>query len=211
MEDSDGKVCIMICHGHQGDIESDREAWTSRIAVRLYRLVEPLLRKIGKTNPPAIKSQIIKSHEKIFYQWAKSNKVLIICGHTHRAIFASKSFLETCKDQLIQLKQEIRRGGLSTEDIEKRKAEVKELRLKIRREKRKGRKITSVETGNHPRPNYFNTGCGTYDDGITGIELVDDKIKLVKWHRDPKQPGQAPYRKLYEEANLNDVVQQVLA
>ena len=35
---------------------------------------------------------------------------------------------------------------------------------------------------NDIRPSYFNSGCCCYDDGdITGIELVDGCIKLVKW------------------------------
>lgn len=32
------------------------------------------------------------------------------------------------------------------------------------------------------KPTYFNTGCCCFDDGdITGIEIVDGSIKLVKW------------------------------
>jgi UDP-2,3-diacylglucosamine pyrophosphatase LpxH len=209
MKDADGKVRILICHGHQGDIESDREAWTSRIAVRLYRLVEPLLRKIGKTNPPAIRSQIITSHEKIFYLWAKRNKVLIICGHTHRAIFASLSFLEKCQGILAQAKESIKRTGQTEEQIKQLRNDIRGLKRKIRKEKKKGRKIESVEPGKHPRPNYFNTGCGIYEDGITGIELADDRITLVKWHRDPEHPEQKPYVISYGDADLNDVLRMI--
>jgi UDP-2,3-diacylglucosamine pyrophosphatase LpxH len=209
MKDADGNVRILICHGHQGDIESDREAWTSRIAVRLYRLVEPLLRKFGKTNPPAIRSQIITSHEKTFYQWAKSNKVLIICGHTHRAIFASMSFLERCQEDLAKAKETIRRTGQTEEQINRLRNNIRDLKRKIRREKKKGRKIESVEPGKHPRPNYFNTGCGIYEDGITGIELADDRIRLVKWHRGPKHPYVPPHYEIYQEGNLTDYLQQI--
>jgi len=209
MKDADGNVRILICHGHQGDIESDREAWTSRIAVRLYRLVEPLLRKFGKTNPPAIRSQIITSHEKIFYQWAKSNRVMIICGHTHRAIFASMSFLERCQEDLAKAKETIRRTGQTEEQIKQLRNYIRDLKRKIRREKKKGRIIESVESGKHPRPNYFNTGCGIYEDGITGIELADDRIRLVKWHRDPKRP-EAPARyEIYQEGGLLDYLGQI--
>lgn len=32
------------------------------------------------------------------------------------------------------------------------------------------------------KPCYFNTGCCSYSDGdITGIEINDKKIKLIKW------------------------------
>src|SRR5205085_1714060 len=33
------------------------------------------------------------------------------------------------------------------------------------------------------KPSYFNSGCCCYNDGdITGIEVADGKIALVKWH-----------------------------
>jgi len=33
------------------------------------------------------------------------------------------------------------------------------------------------------RPTYFNSGCCCYSDGdITGIEIFDGEIKLIKWH-----------------------------
>ena len=32
------------------------------------------------------------------------------------------------------------------------------------------------------KPSYFNTGCCCYNDGnITGIEIANNKIQLVKW------------------------------
>lgn len=212
VKNADGNLPILICHGHQGDIESDRGAWSSRFFVRCYRFFEPLLRKLGKKNPPAIRSQILKNHEKIFYDWAKANKVLLICGHTHRAIFASKSFLEKCQDELALAKAAYRDVSRTNALRGEYRREIQALKKKIRREKSHDRKITSVEPKCiDPRPHYFNTGSGIYDDGITGIELTADKIKLVKWHRDPKQPNQPPYWKPYEEADLKETVQRVLA
>ena len=33
------------------------------------------------------------------------------------------------------------------------------------------------------KPSYFNSGCCCYNDGdITGIEIADGKISLIKWH-----------------------------
>ena len=35
------------------------------------------------------------------------------------------------------------------------------------------------------KPSYFNSGCCCYNDGdITGIEISDGKISLIKWHLD---------------------------
>jgi UDP-2,3-diacylglucosamine pyrophosphatase LpxH len=207
MKDEEGNVRILICHGHQGDIESDRDTWISRPAVRLYRLVEPLLRKVGwAKNPPAIRSRIISSYEQIFYQWAKLRRVLIICGHSHRAIFASLSYLERCQQKLSEARTALRQGGLDRAHLEMKKEEIKDLKRKIRREKRLNRKMISVEAGGVPLPAYFNTGCGIYEDGITGIELADDNIRLVKWHRDPEKD---PRWEFYGRDSLSAFLRQI--
>ncbi len=56
---------------------------------------------------------------------------------------------------------------------------------KVRDEEGKGREIVPVEKSGKPLPCYFNTGCGVFKDGLTAIEIADDKIRLVKWERDP--------------------------
>lgn len=39
------------------------------------------------------------------------------------------------------------------------------------------------------KPCYFNTGCCCYLDGdITGLELADGEIRLVRWPDDFDQP-----------------------
>ncbi|MDQ6903895.1 MAG: metallophosphoesterase [Bacteroidota bacterium] len=43
--------------------------------------------------------------------------------------------------------------------------------------------VTATGTRNKMRPTYFNSGCCCYnDDDITGIEIADRKIALIKWH-----------------------------
>lgn len=38
-------------------------------------------------------------------------------------------------------------------------------------------------------PTYFNTGCCCYNDGdITGIEITDGKIRLIKWYNEDVKP-----------------------
>ena len=38
-------------------------------------------------------------------------------------------------------------------------------------------------SGGKIKPSYFNTGCCCYNDGdITGIEIADGYIRLIKWH-----------------------------
>lgn len=53
-----------------------------------------------------------------------------------------------------------------------------------------------------PVPCYFNTGCCKFDDGdITGIELEDGAIRLVKWSSEQPQRGS----QVLEEGRLADV------
>ena len=36
-----------------------------------------------------------------------------------------------------------------------------------------------------PLPCYFNTGCCSYGDGdVTGLEIADGEIRLVRWLND---------------------------
>lgn len=44
-------------------------------------------------------------------------------------------------------------------------------------------KIAVAEKYSSRKPSYFNTGCCCYNDNdITGIEIADGKISLIKWH-----------------------------
>lgn len=52
------------------------------------------------------------------------------------------------------------------------------------------------------KPTYFNSGCCCYNDGnITGIEIADGKIALVKWFIDQGKPGRA----VLEEKSLEEL------
>lgn len=53
------------------------------------------------------------------------------------------------------------------------------------------------------KPSYFNTGCCCFDDGdITGIEIENGYIRLIKWHEE----NNAIARKILEEKPLEDLL-----
>ncbi len=53
------------------------------------------------------------------------------------------------------------------------------------------------------KPCYFNTGCCCYADGdITGLELAEGEIRLVRW---PDDAGR-PRPKILATASLKDVL-----
>ena len=53
------------------------------------------------------------------------------------------------------------------------------------------------------KPTYFNSGCCCNDDGdITGIEIENGCIRLIKWN---KKAG-TPQREILEEASLEELL-----
>jgi UDP-2,3-diacylglucosamine pyrophosphatase LpxH len=186
LTDSGGRARVLLIHGHQGSTESDKYSWFSRFFVRLYRIVEPLI-KIDK-HPSAPKSQVAGDYERIVHGWASKNNVVVICGHTHRAIFASLSYADRLRLDVEALQWKIREHK---GDKRKVKALLKDLEKKwdaLRREQAKGRGVTPIGSQGAGHGWYYNTGCGLFTDGITGLEIEGGTIRLVKWSRKPK-PG----------------------
>lgn len=177
--------CILLVHGHQGDVDSDKQSWFSRFVVRgLWKPVEPIAHWLGiDRHPSATKSQVSKDYEQVYYSWAKERKVIIICGHSHRAIFASKSHADKLEDRIANLQLEIYTERANVKKMENRIREIEKLRKDLSEERLKGRDIDPTETSPKHKPCYFNSGCALYSDGITAIEIAENKIKLVKWDK----------------------------
>ena len=65
-------------------------------------------------------------------------------------------------------------------------------------------KIAAVEEHAELFPSYFNTGCCCFDDGdITGIEIADGFIRLVKWYDEEN----GSKRKVLEEIAFEKLVE----
>ncbi len=207
LADEQGIPRILLVHGHQGTIESDKFSWFSRFWVRLFSFIEPLAisAKIY-TSPSSTKSQIAQDYERTLYQWAKENKVLLICGHSHRAIFASRSYAEKINEEILQLEAENSRSKTSATQRRKNFQKIRELNAELQDEKAKGRMIEATDPGKTPLPCYFNTGCGLYSDGLTALEISEGNIRLVKWCSDAL-PSSA-YQK-YDEDNLSSILQKI--
>lgn len=208
MKDKAGNVSMLLIHGHQGSTDADKSSWLSRIFIKkVWKPVEPIAVKLGlHGHPSATKSQIAKNYEKILYAWAKENKVILICGHSHRAIYASKSYIDKLKEQIRDLQLAIKQHLDDKARVNKIIKEIGQVNLKLAAEMRKGREIDPAG-GRTPKPCFFNTGCAMYKDGITVIEIEEDKIRLVKWH---KKPEGTELFAVYEDGNgqtLSDFIQ----
>ncbi|MBA3674353.1 MAG: metallophosphoesterase [Chitinophagaceae bacterium] len=67
-------------------------------------------------------------------------------------------------------------------------------------------KIAVAERKSTLKPSYFNSGCCCYNDGdVTGIEIADEKISLIKWHWD----NNTSQRSVLEEKDLNELIKEL--
>ena len=194
---------IFLIHGHQGRF-FEGQAWRlSRWAVQfLWKTIQRLFH-IGNDGP-AENVKVREGLEIRYYRWAKEHKVLLICGHTHRAVFASQTHYDRLQKDLLKLENQRRNApaGIPFQKearIQKIKNELKEIELK--HGGRAPRSFTDLPGA--ALPCYFNSGCCGYTNGITCIEIAKGEIRLIKWQRDSLE------RKVLMQDRLEDILTQI--
>jgi UDP-2,3-diacylglucosamine pyrophosphatase LpxH len=200
---------IFLFHGHQGDFLCDRVAWFSKFFARKAVPFISIARSyFNYENRSATKSQIPKNRERLYYNWAKEKKVILICGHTHNAIFASQSYYWWLKKQIGFKEKKLEKIICSNDKvkIDKLSKKIDKLKNELLDEKRKGRKYYRITAkGKRPLPCYFNTGCGLYRKGITNIEIEGDKIRLIKWKKNNSLLIKKRRKELWDEKSLSEL------
>jgi len=178
---------IFLIHGHQGRFFEDQVWKLSRLAVHfIWKTVQKLLH-IG-VDGPAENFRIRDDLELNYYQWAKKNKVLLICGHTHRAIFGSMTHFDRLLIDIRRLEKASEQAAQEEkkaieQQIHEKKVEIEKILIH-----RSGNMPKSFEPGNNrPVPCYFNDGCCGYTNGITCIEIDKNIIRLIKWRQQDKK------------------------
>lgn len=174
---------IFCTHGHQGDLQSDGNWFSKFFVANVWQPIQAYL-KINP-NTPAYNVQLKTLHNSLMYEWSSSQKnTILITGHTHQPVFESLTLLERLYQQL-----EIAQAQNDTE-----KAREIESHITVR--------LSKGEAGmdyTRYKPGYFNSGCCCFSDGdITGIEIEDGIIRLIKWEYD----NEVPKRYVLEEASL---------
>jgi UDP-2,3-diacylglucosamine pyrophosphatase LpxH len=171
---------IFVVHGHQGDPFSDQRPGLSRFVVRhVWRTLQHTLGL--KATRAATNNLIRRNRDKFMYDWAKGQRLLLIAGHTHRAMF--ESFSKTY--QLTLLRDRLLEQLKSTADPYMRHllpAAIDYITRIIdssQEELPEDKGISRLEPD--PIPCYFNDGCCVHTNGMTGIELDQGEIRLVKW------------------------------
>lgn len=198
---------IFLVHGHQGDKTCDKKIWVSRFLARVLKPYVPHGKAlIGYANYSATKSQIPEDREKLYYNWAKDNKVILICGHTHNAIFASKIYYWWLKEQIKQKKSEIKQCSKDKIKLKNLLKEIKDHEKDLIIEELKGRRPSVIISRREKFiPCYFNTGCGHFRDGITNIEIESGKIRLIKWKKNKSLPLERKRKVLWKEKSLSEI------
>jgi hypothetical protein len=120
--------------------------------------------------------------------WAASKpKLILIAGHTHRPVMLSRSHTGELLEQLTQAEAAAAANPNSAELQER----LASLRAQFEWVKAQGpTPPQEVELLAAPvKPCYFNTGCCCYPDGdVTGLEISDGSLKLVRWPNDDGEP-----------------------
>jgi UDP-2,3-diacylglucosamine pyrophosphatase LpxH len=197
---------ILFLHGHQGTTESDRFGWFSRLAVRwVWR---PIQRRTGfSATTPASNYELRAKHDRAMYEWARIQRpgLVLVAGHTHRPVFA-RGVPDPPPARPIHELEALLQGALAVSDTEaaaRLRAELEYARTSVRRPEA----VLTVSP-----PCYFNTGCCSFPDGdITGLELADGTIRLVRWPANLHElvgdgEGVDAHRRILEEVPLEEIL-----
>jgi predicted phosphodiesterase len=157
---------IYLTHGHQGDAVSDGNWFSKWFIANVWAPLQAYLNL--NPNTPAYEDHLKTDHNRFMYEWIAGKKnMLLITGHTHQPVFESLTHIEA-----LYRKLSIAKEAKDTATIETIEAEIHKKKLE-------GQTIPDFTAY---KSSYFNSGCCCFDDGdITGIEIADGKIRLIKW------------------------------
>ncbi|MBO9571948.1 MAG: metallophosphoesterase, partial [Chitinophagaceae bacterium] len=113
--------------------------------------------------------ELVDKHNIMMYEWSATKKnLLFVSGHTHRPVFASLDHMDRLAKQLEKAK-----AANNAELIKSIEVEIERRKLEYA-----GKRLVKTMV----RPTYFNSGCCCFSDGdITGIEIENGFIRLIKW------------------------------
>lgn len=158
---------IFLTHGHQGDQKSDGNPFSTWVVAAIWTPIQRFFEISIDTISDSF--ELVDKHNIMMYEWSATQKDLVfISGHTHKPVFASLDHIERLAKQLehAQASNDTEQVKYLTDQLEKRKTEYA------------GKKLIKTMA----IPTYFNTGCCCFSDGdITGIEIADGFIRLIKW------------------------------
>lgn len=161
---------LFLVHGHQGTADSDRHATSSRFFVRYgWRALQRRLNR--PWNTPSVDWALRGEHAEHMESWATERGRVLVAGHTHMPVFFQSAKQPAATTADVPTPDETdskRKEALRLAWLQWAKAEEERLRRQ-----------PSLALA---KPCYFNTGCCSFGDGdITGLEIRDGEIRLVRW------------------------------
>lgn len=184
---------ILLIHGHQGtQNEGQNTAFAKWVLHNIWR---PLQIVTGfSCNTPATDWKLRRTRDVMTYEWVvKQPGLVLISGHTHAPVFESLTHRARLISELSTARTKERVDELSS-NLQTLEASMST------EEKMEGEPLEN------PLPCYFNTGCCAFEDGdVTGIEIADGEIRLVRW---PDDDG-SPRKKVLQSESLTKVFQQL--
>ncbi|MGI9019482.1 MAG: hypothetical protein ACR2G3_02080 [Solirubrobacterales bacterium] len=192
---------IVLAHGHQGTLGSERFAWLSRLVLRY--IWRPLQRRVGFGSvTPAADYELRREHDAAMFAWARAHpaRPILITGHTHRPVFASsRPPVPRRRAESIVAEDLAEARRLGQENA------IAELRAELELIRAEARRGDPPPTPVQP-PCYFNSGASSFADGdCTALEIAGGKIRLVRWLDDSDDP----HPKLLAEDELDSILGQV--
>jgi predicted phosphodiesterase len=182
---------IFLAHGHQGDQRSDGNPFSAWFVANIWTPVQRYLQI--SINTPATSFALTDRHNIMMHAWSSTQENLIfISGHTHKPVFASLDHIDRLTRQLQQAQKNNNHSEIDSiqQELEKRKSEYAG----------KQQVITKA------KPCYFNSGCCCFDDGdITGIEIADGYIRLIKW----REENGKSIREVLEQSELSYIFEKL--
>lgn len=181
-------LTIFLTHGHQGDAQSDGNWFSKFFVSKIWAPLQALLRI--NPNTPAYDAEKKTLHNSMMYEWSSEQKeLLLVTGHTHQPVFASLTHLEKLYKQFQIAKQ-------CNNDLT-----MREIKVEIAKREKEFSAV-AIDYMNM-KPSYFNTGCCCFCDGdITGIEIADGTIRLIKWSMKESKSE----RKVLDEMKLEEII-----
>ncbi len=186
-----GWLDVFCTHGHQGDKQSDGNAFSKWFVSYIWGPLQNFLEI--NINSSSSNDNLKTLHNMYMYDWSAAREnTLLVTGHTHQPVFCSLTHLERLYLQLEKAK--------TSNDAETQK----KIQQEIPRRKREYDFVNN--SFNQMKPSYFNSGCCCFDDGtITGIEISDGCIRLIKWNL----VNGMPERSVAEEETLEKLGQRL--
>ena len=179
---------IFCTHGHQGDAQSDGNWFSKFFVARIWAPLQAYLRI--NPNTAAYNAEKKTLHNEIMYEWSAQQKdTILITGHTHQPVFTSLTHIERLykEFQKARLDNDLTTVSTLGREIRKREQEFSAISVDY---------LTM-------KPSYFNSGCCCFVDGdITGIEIADGDIRLIKWTLE----NESPQRKVLEQMSIDALV-----